>query len=427
MIFKHTCLFCGSPCELTLAMSSENCTNPECRAFATSPKAVVEEATKKDLRASAKPVSWTAALRSSLLRTMEQPRDHYTLSKEFINKALKLRSTSDPAELLATLPCGTCGTCGRSDLRVIDIAGRPKTVMCNYCGSTYTNLRAENLVHDHIDITFTVTPHYPIKLLPPGTGFAWDKFKNPIDIEDWLAQSLLPKALLGSPGEMKTSGITTGRLRSDRPNESNTPKADYDVTKMKLSFGEALRFFSLYSRAPSLVARELKVPESALAQLREVVLKTYPQLTQDLAMLRRLRWPQTMRVMKRDPARGHAHNTAKHKLPCLGVLSFVDADEEASMATYDYIVVENTMNTQRARLIVTQQPVPYGGRTYGGVFSPEKKFTVLLTRVHATARGGVEEHLPFIAAEFEYDLARDRNSRNPTSAETALFLQMKKS
>lgn len=32
---NHKCLYCGSPCELTLATTSEGCSNPTCRAAKT--------------------------------------------------------------------------------------------------------------------------------------------------------------------------------------------------------------------------------------------------------------------------------------------------------------------------------------------------------------------------------------------------------
>ncbi len=457
MIFAHTCLHCGSPCELTLAMSSENCTNPKCEAYAPKLKAL-EQPKPIDVPPGHELIPET----SPALKKGRQIHRHVErMIQSGASDIFTAPDVTRPAHELAKLPCPHCQT---NKLRVVENQGRrgPETVVCDHCGCAFENINLENTIHDEHCFTF--------KMVPPKTVPEWSKDE---------------RHLVDKCGRIVgIEGTRTGRLSSKQPNLSNMPRAafpdrpifprgqfgegidktirdyakkdaevthqlhealkdlvdaddTYDVLEgkpptiseeeflhpKKRPYGEALRIFG----APTnLLARELgfkDTPEmgsfTKTDLYRNKFLSFYPQLA-DYAREQRRRWPMVLRVLER----GEALNDSKDGARLIGVLSLVDIDIFCPRRTmYEFTAIDEDRASVRCRVGVTLLPTSKE-RGHFPHFSTQESARFSIEAPHlpsSKSKRWWKEHALLILHMFEHDLSRTRVSRNPMQIEKRLW------
>lgn len=453
MIFAHTCLHCGSPCELTLAMSSENCTNPKCEAYAPKLKAL-EQPKPIDVPPGHELIPETSpALKKGRQIHRHVERMIQSGGSDILGR-IPPPDMNRPAHELAKLPCPHCQA---TALRVVENQGRrgPETVVCDACGCTFENCALENTIHDEYGFTF--------KMVPPKTVPEWSKDE---------------RHLVDKCGRIVgIEGTRTGRLSSKQPNKSNMPRAafpdrpifprgqfgegidkpvngdlvidpdtgdpvlftdpPYDVLEgkppriseeeflhpKKVPYGEALRIFG----APTdLLARELGFKDTAemgsftKADLyRNKFLSFYPQLA-DYAREQRRRWPMVLRVLER----GEALNDTKDGARLVGVLSLVDIDIFCPRRTmYEFTAIDEDRTSVRCRISVTLLPTSKErGHFPHFTYQDSARFGVEAPHLPSgKSKKWWREHALLILHMFEHDLSRTRVSRNPMQIEKRLW------
>lgn len=376
MIFAHTCLLCGSPCELTLAMSSENCTNPKCVVFAPALKALSEPTVPGNVEDSK-----TASVRRTLDFVEHSLRD--ALSKRIgeahipeeppnFNKKIQSAASDlmnmDPVRFLLTQPCTHCR---KSMLRIIG----PRSVYCEHCRSTYRDIGFDNTIHDEFKLVFEMT-------VPPRiakTGF--------------------------------NTNVDTGRLSSKDPNFSNIPRADISLPKH-------------YVDAPP----PPPCPGCELEEKAAVSKEGYAE--------KRLRWANTMRVLDHESMK-KKEAEKKDGHPLLGVLSLIDVDLTGTRAMYDYIAIQATGNGSKSSVrlrIEARMREPRRPRLWGEyadalrhIIGDKAHFDIKVCKTYDIPEDFLREvHVMAIALEFEFDRVRARASRRPNLAEQFWFSKLKK-
>lgn len=346
MIFAHTCVLCGSPCEMTLATSSENCTNPKCRVYAPSLK-VLEKP---------EPVKAPPGLVVVPKFNEDVQREARGLMRD------QLRDLRDPVSFMLTQPCVCCQA---KALHVVPMSDRKK-LLCQACRMVYTDISVENTIHDEFKLVFRI--HRPME-------------------------------------SIKTN-VSTGRLSSKGPNFSNIPRGAYDGIH------------------PSAQDEEVKTLMPSTTEEG----KAYEE--------KRLRWPNTMRVLDRSTLKEEP--PLKDGLPIIGVLSLCDVDLTGDRAAYDYVALQshNKIGMRSVRMRV--EAYKHGLRkprleeledfeTYHKLIGDKGYFDVRIIKQYGTAEGFTySKHVLAIMIEFEKDNLRKRSSRLPTCAERYWFRHLKK-
>lgn len=448
MVFSHICVYCNSPCEISLALSSENCTNPKCHAYAPALRAletpVPPEPKEGEARIKNEPgfrervkraisgLSTTifpvpcvvAGCTGEIVQspTLDKtpvcyrcntwfdiginahdkvalvplPKPTHNFNKEIQRKAADLM-TVDPSTQFAGLACPCCQA---RSMRVVEGSKGTKPnrfVHCFGCGASYEDIQIDDSLHDERRFT--------MKSMQSATLF-----------QD--ARPLIDKSgrIVGYD-----EGVKTGRLRSDQPNMSNIPRAD-----------------ATWPKGPTFIDPEAGwgAPQHYVAPKKETPpcpgceteAKSYEE--------KRLRWANTMRVMDRETIMGK-QPTKKDGFPILGVLSLVDVDKTGDRAVYDYVALQalgrDTKSSVRMRVEV-QRHAPKKPRVWANyidalraLVGDKSHFDITFTKVYdAGPDFSREVHCIAINLEFEFDRIRARASRTPSIAERAMFSLLKK-
>lgn len=432
MIFKHTCLYCSHPCEYSGAVKSENCTNPKCDAYAPALKALEEP----------KP----EAVPPGHASIPEHPTPR-NFNKEIQREAAALMET-DPLKMFAALPCPHCQA---KSMRVREGMGRPRSprdVHCFGCGTTYDRITVDNTLHD--ELVFSARP--------TQTGVAGLR----LDKRD-------EKLLITKDGKtIGIEGTKTGRLSSTGPNVSNIPRANVPVQDLPIDDPRSpyhdkpgfrpgdpgghppprprvLRFNEGMSQPLSEWTKEIREGKwsdvAADHQINDKVFDLPWEGSSDYEM-KRLRWPQTMRVLDREMEESDAAHASKGKMaiPLMGVLSLVDVDRSGDNAFYDYIALKSLttghddvdpsrtssrLRVEVQKLLRSQKPFqrPTYAKKFESKIGDRENFQCRVVKNYESDRHSfpAQIHMPAIVLEFELDRVRDRPVRLPNLGERVLF------
>lgn len=369
MNLKHQCLFCGSPCELTLAATSEGCSNEKCRAFAAPPVEV-----KKDIHTRNAEQAWSTPMLPPAI--------------------------DDPAPYS---PCPRCEAYSRK-------TGRPQV-----CA-----------LHQRIQSTDfnTTTQQQTAELMKVGrqlgeamAGFFDEDRMHFPTLDELVSAAGLP---IGELFNIKAT--QTGRMKS------GVDQRRYDVLGRPLSPRSAAKRIGFTDAAGLFgVPNHCFVDFNGLShaevyELTEKYKEALPRLRIEFYIAKRLRWPHTMRVVDREMV-GNANKEVgptKDSNPLLGVLALVDVPRESDgrTAIYEYISVVTPVSA-RGRVTIVENAVAikpsrkYHSEHYLGVMKAYRN--------NKDAYALEDVHLPAILEEFELDRARDRAARAPSEAEIEMF------
>ncbi len=423
---KHICLYCSSPCEVTLATSSEGCTNPKCKAH-TTPRA--------------------------------EKGSHIIFAVD--PKGSGRWETADAPSVVAydiethpVRPIGVHTGRLRSDqpnLSIMEVGAR-----------VHAEVEAERAVHRLYGVGFTIDKRY-LRLLQAGQDihsivaaqlFGVDPEQVTLK-QRKAAKSVLLAERYGHRGKKFWEGlIEQGLLTSEDIRDiaqrmlTVEPPASPEEFKTTLSLGEVLRHRWLGTRA-----RVVRVPRGEgkdrvqyLLDPDEFVMGrvegTQGELLRewqrdarlntscaDVSTLKKntLWWPNTMRVTYKETA-------AKKDQRLLGVLSLVSVlhKDYGRVATYDYITVE-LPHSGRCRIKMTMREGKDSTKRRTGHLVAEtlsmvqvsENFSVSLTYADQEDIVNVcNIHLPRLLKEFEAHRLRGRRPRKATMAEMVLFQRL---
>ncbi len=463
----HTCLYCGSPCEVTLATSSEGCTNKTCRAYLGIK-------------------NFNDQIQREAAEMMESPASKTEVARQIAKSAGVPLAELTPFTCTANMnePCMVCEACTRrqqhraqaKQIRFTDTQFFPTDERTAYgrtrrlgqlSGVTTGRFQSSKPNNSNIppaDIELEFTDGYDMHTENAMKMFGVER-DAVTPAQRRAAKSWALAANYGaSPEKLR---LLEGEIFST-DEEANTAirrlraaGAIYaDGSTSKEHSAPLLLHEVLTHRDPErmgLQARVMRLPHGEIGsknrrQYELAIIgmthdcsgvRTYGTQGQlleewkrdfgsgDLARDQKVSafeanmrwWPNTMRVVV-DPAK----YASKEGADLLGVLSLVSVHHKGGglTALYDYVTVVSP-KTGRARLTIHRGHIEERmlGRSRKRFGS--ENFAVALTYADEETIAEISKvHLPAVAQEMELHLQKGRTPRNPTMAETCLLDAMRK-
>lgn len=361
---KHKCLFCSSPCEITLAFSSEGCSNPQCQAYKAPPAA------ERD------------------------PRQDFNT-----------KTQQEAAAMMAAAP-GECEFCWNGQLLG---NGNGKYPTCPECSRTLnmSGMKTGRFSSNQPNFNNVprVGPEEKRKVIN-AVALATGRFAP--DSSGSISKELMDR-FLASPDiyteiAAEMYKVPVGEVTSPMRN----------VVKQRA-------FATLYGRDASMMKEYAKKDAELTAEVRRQQRLAECETTERDT----LRWPNTMRVV-RGPRPKNPHD--KKGMRLAGVLSLVNVpyDNKGALAIYDYVSVE-LPDAGRCRFRVRRIEGASGFKESRRRSREGKKYVVALSFcADADLEKFMNNHIDDVLAEFENIDDLTHVSRKPTDAEMALFAQRRR-
>lgn len=368
MIFAHTCLLCGHPCQMTLAMTSENCVNPKCEAYAPALKAL--EKTEPP---------------------PAPPKGMVEVPSQDGRPTMSWKDAQAQA-LPSDVPCVVNGCTGRIHIDLFRACAR--------CSTCHAYFDIENNIHD----AFT------LKLRNVASRFI-DKGLNLEGVKTGRFSSKEPHFSNPPRGGREFSfGPSLGESQLDligggRPR--HFPIKSPGVTGVIQHLAEEM---ITGPRLQEYINKRLRWPNTMRVVDREAQTKT--KIIKNMLDI--------LGVLSLVDVIENA-NVAVYDYIAIKMFGGDYDEDEMRSSARARITVE--------KLLAPRKPKdrPAYAKKFEDKIGTKENFEVRLKRKYGISVQTI--HLPAIALEFEFDMirpARDAHPRNPTTAELALFDSLRK-
>lgn len=413
---KHICLYCTSPCALTLAFTSEGCTNPKCQAYSAKPETDSE--------------NWKAAHKASQCQWGSNGGPCAECEKILAERKKAKRIDYAPPtvtkvdELVAGAILCTNG---------------PQGQRCELCVKTLGGRRFN--MNTETGRLSSKGPNYSNRPRPDYVPFFEHDNVKPLVNKDGVVVGLTGYDI-HTVNAAKMYGVLPEQVTSEQ--RKNAKMTFY--AKMYGSLSETLSFRALEEKA-ELALRQIelrgvtldptylrKLKEGAEASLAthhlqpgketkdcpgcemENSQKKLADIYKEQAAL----WPNTMRVL----APGEIRKKDKTGIPLAGVLSLVDVQAKygGRYATYDYVTFTNPQSV-RCRIRAWRVGALEHWKAVQPRFQPHQGVSNSAFRVSIGFADREDEerlktyHLSAILEEFTEHAALGRNPRRLTLGE----------
>lgn len=434
---KHQCLYCSSPCALTLAMSSEGCTNPQCQAYAP-PK----EEKPAELKEAA-PISdsgvKTGRLSSKEPHTSNPPKpDRKVEGLKFLSptgRAFQPLTLQPIRDYMAERRLPGLKT-DYADLEwraVAHALGMAEVTADPPFGDLYIGIASKILGIPPEQVTMKQRAQAKNSMFQGLYGGGGD------DAVDAAAYAMM--ASYAQKDAEATHSFFEKVEREEahvRELEKLVPFQLHEqlVSRRCSCTAKVIRvdFLKGFKSKPALVVRESSdcalCKGAMLEGSKANLLKYWRRNTKfmedfsnsvEMYKVHRLRWAQTLRVTDRKP--GVSKESIGVQL--LGVMSLVDVPQrfKGLTAIYEYVSIEDPV-AGRFRLTISKGSGPKD--PYSVLECSAWGLTVNFTRLDPESMMNIKNiHCPQILKEMRADLDKVRTVRTPSEAEMAMFARMR--